>query len=71
MSATRPNGRRHFALQGDIVTTPSGGTIRPELVARGKMLLAAGLVGADSRRLADRLIDLALEEGEWLWTFDR
>ena len=71
MSATPPSGRKRPSPRAGTATTPSGVTIRPELVAYGKMLVAAGMVGADVRRLAERLIDLALEEGEWLWTLDR
>jgi hypothetical protein len=55
----------------DTVMTPAGALIRPELVAHAKTLLAAGLVGTDMRRLADGLIDVALDGGEWLWPSDR
>jgi hypothetical protein len=36
--------------------------IRPDVVARAEKLLAAGAVGADSGRLADTLIDAALND---------
>ena len=55
----------------DTVMTASGAAIRPELIAHAKTLLAAGLVGTDMRRLADTLLDVALESGDWLWPSDR
>lgn len=36
--------------------------IRPEAVARAEALMAAGVLGADPGRLADRLIDAALHD---------
>jgi hypothetical protein len=51
--------------------TASGAIVRPDVIARAKTLLAARLVGADADRLADRLIEIALNEGEWLWPADR
>ena len=70
--ATRAYSRkRRQVLDDTLVTLTFGVTLRPEVVARGKRLLAAGKVGHDVRRLADRLIEHALEEGEWLWTCDR
>jgi hypothetical protein len=53
------------------VTTASGAHIRPELVAHAQTLLAAGLVGIDLRRLADCLIGLGVNDGDWLWPSDR
>jgi hypothetical protein len=55
----------------ETVTTQTGAVIRPELVAHAKALLAAGIVGADARRLAEELIAVALDGGEWLWPSDR
>lgn len=55
----------------ETVTTATGAVIRPDLVAHAKTLLAAGLVGNDARRLAEGLIDVALDDGGWLWPSDR
>ena len=54
-----------------MVIAPSGAVVRPESIAYAKTLLAGGLAGKDAERLADRLIDIALNEGEWLWSADR
>jgi hypothetical protein len=48
-----------------------GAVLRPDVIAYARTLLAAGLPGADAERLANRLIDVALNEGEWLWSVDR
>ncbi len=58
-------------VSGETVILPSGAAIRPDLVAHAKTLLQAGLVGKDMRRLADRLVEIAIDEGEWLWPSDR
>lgn len=71
MDARRPAGPKRAWTSGDIITAPSGAAIRPEMIAHAKTLLAAGLAGNDVHRLADRLIDIALNEGEWLWPADR
>lgn len=36
--------------------------IRPDVVARAEALMAAGVVGTDPLRLADRIIDAALND---------
>jgi hypothetical protein len=70
MSSSRPPARKRAAHAGDALATPVGMRFRPELVAHGKALVAAGLLGTDLQRLAERLVDLAIEEGEWVWIFD-
>jgi hypothetical protein len=45
-----------------IEVAKNGPDIRPDVVARAEALLAAGGVGADSFRLADTLIDAALND---------
>jgi hypothetical protein len=62
---------RRARLCRETIVLPSGAVIRPELVAHAKALLEAGLVGRDTRRLAECLIDIAMREGDWLWPFDR
>lgn len=74
MDAGRPTGPqrpKRADRAADTITTPSGAAIRPEVIAYAKTLLAGALVGADTGRLADCLIDIALNEGEWLWPADR
>jgi hypothetical protein len=62
---------RKKKLCRDAIVLPSGAVIRPELVAHAKALLEAGLVGTDTRRLAECLIDIGMHEGDWLWPSDR
>jgi hypothetical protein len=54
----------------DSVQAWSGTVFRPDVIAYARTLLAAGVAGADADRLANRLIDVALNEGEWLWPAD-
>jgi hypothetical protein len=71
MDGWPPDGSKRGWRLGETVVTPSGAAIRPEMIAYAKTLLAGGLVGRNPHRLADRLIDIALTEGEWLWPADR
>jgi hypothetical protein len=71
MDRGRPDGPKRGCRNAEIVIAPSGAVVRPESIAHAKTLLAGGLAGKDAERLADRLIDIALNEGEWLWSPDR
>ncbi len=71
MAGGRPDGPKRGRWHGESVIAPSGAASRPEMIAYAKTLMAGGLVGRHPHRLADRLIDIALTEGEWLWPADR
>ncbi len=71
MAGGRPDGPKRSRWHAESVIASSGAAIRPEMIAYAKTLMAGGLVGRNPHRLADRLIDIALTEGEWLWPADR
>jgi hypothetical protein len=71
MDADRSGKPKRACRGDDLVIAPSGAALRPEVIAYAKTLLAGGLAGADAGRLADCLIDIALDKGEWLWPADR
>jgi len=47
-----------------ISTSQQTSAVRPDVVARAKQLLADGKIGNDPQRLADKLIDLAIDSDE-------
>ena len=47
-----------------ISASQSTADVRPDVVARAKQLLADGKIGNDPQRLADRLIDHALDSND-------
>jgi hypothetical protein len=71
MDAERPAKPKRARQSAESVHAQSGVVLRPDVIAHARTLLAAGLAGADAGRLANRLIDVALNEGEWLWPADR
>jgi hypothetical protein len=68
------DGPRRIAITAHTVKAAKGvaaAGLRTDRIAHARTLLAGGALGRDVERLADRLIDLALNEGEWLWPADR
>jgi hypothetical protein len=71
MDTARPAKPKRARPSAESAQARVGAVLRPDVIAYARTLLAAGLAGADAERLANRLIDVALNEGEWLWSVDR
>ena len=67
-TAAAPSAADHVSVSADaqlasaaIAAAEKTPDVRPEAVARGRALLESGTLGADTERLADKLIDRALD----------